>query len=386
MKKIAVLGSTGSIGRSTLALVDLHPEWFRPTVLAAGSNAELLYQQCVKYRPLTVAVEDERAAAKLRRDLPNVRVLGGSRGVVEAACCSDAEIVVSAITGAAGLLPTYEAAKAGQRIALANKETLVMAGDLFRPFLQQDPESLLPVDSEHSALHQCLRGERTAEVRRLILTASGGPFRGFSPAQLAGVTPDQALRHPTWQMGPKITVDSATLMNKGLEVIEAHYLFGIAGKQIDVVIHPQSVVHSLVEFVDGSNMAQLSHTDMKSAILYALTYPERRAALLPGLDLARISPLEFHEPDHSTFPSLQIAVAALEAGGTTPAALNAANEVAVDSFLAGRLSFPAIATVVQETLQAHTPSRIDSIETVLEADLQARRKAQELCDALVRQQ
>ncbi|HLV02074.1 MAG TPA: 1-deoxy-D-xylulose-5-phosphate reductoisomerase [Acidobacteriota bacterium] len=378
MKRVSILGSTGSIGQSALSLVDLHPDKFEVVALAAGKNTELLIAQCRRYRPSLAAIEDETAAARLREATENVDVEAGLSGIIAAACHPDADIVVSAITGAAGLVPTYHAIRHGKDIALANKESLVTAGELLIPLAREGGSRLLPVDSEHSALHQCLSGISMNHVRRLILTASGGPFFGKSAEELDKVTVEQALDHPTWQMGKKITVDSATLMNKGLEVIEAHHLFQVPPQQIQVIIHPQSIVHSLVEVVDGTILAQLSIADMRLAIFYALSYPERLDARLPSLDLFQCGPLEFHPPDFLLFPCLRLAFEALEAGKSYPAALNAANEVAVSAFLEGRLAFVDIARVIERVLDQHQPVPIDSIDTVLEVDRQARRTASDL--------
>ncbi len=336
MKRLSILGSTGSIGQSALNLVDQFPERFRVVALAAHSNVESLCQQAARYRPKLVAVHDEASYSLLAGRLNGIRVVAGVQGVIEAATHPDTDAIIAGISGAAGLVPTYHAIQKGKAIALANKETLVMAGDLVTAAARRNGVSLLPIDSEHVALHQCLAGAQSGDVRRLVLTASGGPCFGFSETQLERVTVEDALNHPTWRMGRKITVDSATLMNKGLEVIEAHHLFGVAGDRISVVIHPQSTVHSMVEFVDGSVMAQLSIPDMRSAILYALSYPARWESNLPRLDLSRMS-LEFYPPDASRFRCLSLAYEALDSGRSCPAAMNAANEVAVDCFLKRRI-------------------------------------------------
>ena len=381
MKKISILGSTGSIGRSTLSLIDLYPEHFQIITLAAKQNIDLLCQQCIKYRPQMVAVWDEESARLLKKRLPKETVRSGTRGVTEAALHPQVDLVVAGISGAAGLIPTYQAIQEGKDIALATKETLVMAGELMMDLAHQKTVNLLPVDSEHSALHQCLRGSSIQEVQRLILTASGGPFFGQSERQLKSVTVEEALNHPTWKMGPKITIDSATLMNKGLEVIEAFHLFGVEPSQISVVIHPQSTVHSLVEFIDGTILAQMSITDMRSAILYALSYPERWKSSLPRLDLFSQSKLEFYPPDTTQFPCLRLAYQSLENGQTYPAALNAANEVAVQHFLNHSLPFSCIPEVIEEVLNRHTPSPVECVETILETDIQSRQVAAELVKA-----
>lgn len=382
MKRLSILGSTGSIGKSALSLVDLHPDRFRVVALAARKNVELLYQQSLKYHPQLVALWDEVAARDLPQRLPDTQVLSGAEGVIEAAIHPDADAVVAGITGAAGLIPTYRALLEEKDVALANKETLVMAGELIMSIVESKRVNLLPVDSEHCALHQCLRGAREQEVRRLVLTASGGPFFAKSKQQLESVTVEEALNHPTWQMGPKITVDSATLMNKGLEVIEAHHLFGVRPNQISIVIHPQSTIHSMVEFIDGTVLAQMSITDMRSAILYALSYPHRWNSSLPRLDLLSLSVLEFHAPDTNKFPCIRLAYQSLENGRTYPAALNAANEVAVHHFLNRTLPFSSIPEVIEEVLNRHSPSPVKDVETVLEADRQARQIAQEAVKAL----
>lgn len=378
MKKLSILGSTGSIGKSALDLVDLYPDRFQISTLAARKSVDALYDQALKYRPQLIALWDEEAARDLRRRLPEIEVLSGQEGVIQAAVHPSVDTVVAAIEGAAGLVPTYRALLEKKDVALANKETLVMAGELIMSIVDNGESNLLPVDSEHSALHQCLRGAKKEEVHRLVLTASGGPFFDRSPEELEGVTVEEALNHPTWDMGPKITIDSATLMNKGLEVIEAYHLFGIQPDQISIVIHPQSVIHSMVEFVDGTVLAQMSITDMRSAILYALAYPDRWHSNLPRLDLVSLSALEFHPPDLEKFPCIRLAYQALESGQTYPTALNAANEVAVQCFLGGTLSFTSIPEIIEEALNQHQPTPMKDLETVLEADRQARRKAKEM--------
>jgi 1-deoxy-D-xylulose-5-phosphate reductoisomerase len=383
MKRLSILGSTGSIGRSALSLVDMFPDRFQVVALAAHTRAELLCEQAARYRPRIVALFDPEAASRLRACLPGVKVVSGREGVIQAAADSDTDIVVAGISGAAGLEPTYHAIQAGKSVALANKETLVIAGHLVMQAAKSRGVPLLPVDSEHSALHQCLRGSDPQEIGRLVLTASGGPFFGYTRTQLERVTVEQALNHPTWRMGKKITVDSATLMNKGLEVIEAHHLFGVEVSRITVVIHPQSTVHSMVEFIDGTVLAQLSITDMRGAILYALSYPERWQSELPRLDLTALGPLEFHAPDSGRFPCLQMAYAALQQGPSYPAALNAANEVAVEFFLKRRISFTAIPAVIDHVLQKHEGCSADTLEGVLEIDRSSRKKAREYIKLLV---
>ena len=308
-------------------------------------------------------------------------MVGGEEGLSEVASCTEADLVLSAVTGSAGLVPTYHAVRAGKTVALANKESVVMAGDLLMPLAASKQASVIPVDSEHSALHQCLRGASRSDIGRLILTASGGPFRNHSPSALAAVTVEEALDHPTWEMGPKITIDSATLMNKGLEVIEAHHFFGVESQKIEVVVHPQSVVHSMVQFVDGTLLAQMSITDMRAALLYAFAYPERWPSRLPEFDLHSLPALTFQQPDLERFPCLSLAYQALQAGGTAPTALNAANEVAVELFLARRLPFSGIPGIIREVLERHTPERVESLEQLLAIDQEARQHGREAAAA-----
>jgi len=346
--------------------------------MAAGSNVDLLHRQSLKYRPRLVALSDPSCAKELQRRLPDLKVVSGEEGIVETAVDADVDFVVAGISGAAGLLPTFRALEAGKTVALANKEALVMAGELIMPMAKRRANGLLPVDSEHSALHQCLKGVSREEIRRLVLTASGGPFLHRDPESFSSVTVREALNHPTWEMGPKITVDSATLMNKGLEVIEAHHLFGVPAEMISIVIHPQSIVHSMAEFVDGTVLAQMAVPDMRSTILYALTFPERLSTSLPRLDLMTLSTLEFQPPDASKFPCISLAYRALESGATYPTALNAANEVAVCHFLKETLAFSSIPDVIEEVLNDHSPAPLRDLETVLEADRAARLHASEV--------
>ncbi|HEY9435915.1 MAG TPA: 1-deoxy-D-xylulose-5-phosphate reductoisomerase [Blastocatellia bacterium] len=377
MKQIAILGSTGSIGCNTLRVVDALKGGFGVAALGAGSNVELLAEQVEQYRPRVVSARDEEGAEKLRYELrrrgvkpPRVGV--GVEGLCEVATCDGVEIVIGAVVGARGLLPVYRALELGRRVALANKETLVVAGELMTRAAEKSGAELLPVDSEHNALHQCMRGERRGEVRRLILTASGGPFRNSSKEEIENATPAQALRHPTWRMGAKITVDSATMMNKGLEVIEARWLFNASADEIDILVHPQSVAHSMIELVDGSIIAQLGVTDMRHAIQYALTYPERLPAELPPLDLTLLGKLEFFAPDTEKFPCVTLAYDALRRGGTAPAVLNAANEVVVAAFLDEKIKFGDIPRLIRAACEAHTPQPASSLETALAADQWAR--------------
>ncbi|MBA3323292.1 MAG: 1-deoxy-D-xylulose-5-phosphate reductoisomerase [Pyrinomonadaceae bacterium] len=381
---LAILGSTGSIGCNTLRVLEALGDTFRVVALSAGRNMEKLSAQIERHRPEFVSVETEECAGLLREELRRravavaPRIGTGEAGLVEAATHGQAACVVSATVGAVGLVPTLRALEAGKRVALANKETLVMAGELMTRAASASGAELLPIDSEHNALHQCLRGERRAEVRRLILTASGGPFRTCSSAEMEAATVAEAMRHPTWDMGAKITIDSATLMNKGLEVIEAHWLFGFDADEIDIIVHPESVVHSLVELIDGSMLAQLGVTDMRHAIQYALTYPERRPTRLAPLDLTKLSTLSFAAPDAERFPCLTHAYRALRAGGTMPTALNAANEIAVQSFLGGKLKLTDIPRVIEQVIDQHdNSSPLRDLNQVLAIDREARAQAVE---------
>lgn len=373
MKRVAILGATGSIGVQALELIRTYPDAFQVVALAVGNNAEALLRQTHVFRPRCVAVRERGTAAALEGSLPaGVEVCWGESGLERVATYPEADVVLSAIVGAAGLRPTLAAVRAGKDVALANKESLVMGGGLLTAEAAARGVQLLPVDSEHSAIFQCLdRGGRTA-LRRIILTASGGPFREVFSDRLAEVRPEDALRHPTWTMGRKITIDSATLMNKGLEMIEACWLFGLRPHEVDVVIHPQSVVHSLVEYVDRSCLAQLSMPDMRLPILYALSYPERMASELPALDLTRVGQLGFEPVDHARFPCLGLAYAAAEAGGTMPIALNAANEVAVDLFLRRQIRFTEIPAMIEAGLNGHRQGTADDLETILGADREVR--------------
>lgn len=381
MKSISILGSTGSIGCNTLRVVEALGDRFDVVALGAGRNTKKLAEQVARFSPEVVSVESEECAEALRAELRvlNVvalpRILTGEAGMVEVATHGRADCVVSATVGAVGFVPTLRAIEAGKRVALANKETLVMAGELMTRAAEASGAQLLPVDSEHNALHQCLRGETKREVRRLVLTASGGPFRTKSLTQMNTATVAEAMQHPTWAMGAKVTIDSATLMNKGLEVIEAHWLFGFDADKISVVVHPESVVHSMIEMVDGSFIAQLGATDMRHAIQYALTYPERLACAVPSLDLTQLTALHFEQPDIERFPCLKLAYMALRAGGTMPAVLSAANEVAVEAFLNNRIKLTNISTVVEGAMDEHMARPADSLETVLAADAEARNVA-----------
>jgi len=378
--RIAILGSTGSVGVQALDLISRFPDRFEVVALAARRNVALLAEQALKFRPRLAALVDPEGRAELSsRCAPlGIETAAGEEGLLRVAAHPEADRVISAIVGAAGLQPTLWAIQAGKTVALANKETLVMAGDLMLREVERNNALLLPVDSEHCALHQCLRGERREEVGRLILTASGGPFRLSSLQEMETAEPEQALRHPTWEMGPKISVDSATLMNKGLEVIEAHWLFGIEAARIEVLLHPQSLVHSMVEMRDGSVICQLGTTDMRLPIQYALTYPDRWASTLPPLDLASAPPLEFAAPDPVRFPCLSLAYRALETGGTATAALNAANEVAVEAFLSRRARFLDIPRIIEKVLERHVTQRADSLPPILDADRNSRRVAERI--------
>jgi 1-deoxy-D-xylulose-5-phosphate reductoisomerase len=389
MKVISLLGSTGSIGTNTLRVTASFSSAFRVMGLSGGRNVSVLADQVEAVRPEIVSTRDEHTNAELQnilgeRDYPmfRTRFVHGVEGNIEVSCHPEVELVLSAITGAAGLLPTYRALESGKSIALANKETLVMAGQLMMEKAREKGVEILPVDSEHNAIHQCLRGGRRSEVRRLILTASGGPFRETPMEKFSLVTREEALNHPTWRMGKKITIDSATMMNKGLEVIEASWLFGVSPEEVEVAIHPQSIVHSMVEFVDGSVLAQLGLTDMRIPIQYALSYPERWDCPLPSLDIHSLSRLEFFEPDREKFQCLNLAYRALQAGGTAPAVLNAANEVVVDAFLNDGIGFHEIPQIIESVLDAHPPEEASSLETILKADAWAREEARRLSQAL----
>ncbi len=379
MKGLSILGSTGSVGTNVLRIVEAFPGRFRVVGLAAGGNVERLAEQVARHRPQLVSVATDAGREALSRlvDLAGLRVLVGSEGMAEVATHPETRMVVASAVGALGLLPTYRALEAGKDVALANKETLVMAGELMLAQSKAKGGRLLPIDSEHCALHQCLDGRRPEEVRRLVLTASGGPFRSRDRETFDRITPDEALAHPTWNMGPKITIDSATLMNKGLEVIEARWLFGVPAARIEVLVHPQSIVHSMVEFVDGTVLAQLGVTDMRLPIQYALSHPERWEAAIPGMDFTRALHLDFDLPDHERFPCLSLARRALEAGGSAPAVLNAANEEAVAAFLDGRIPFPAIPESIMEVLDSHPAAALSRLEDVLAADAWAREKSRE---------
>lgn len=374
MRRIGLFGSTGSIGRNVLEVVRSNPDAFTIACLTAQSNVELLARQACEFRPEAVCIADENCADSLRKELhgKGIRVMSGPTSLVRLARECEYDMMIGAIVGFAGLLPTLEAIKAGRRIGLANKETLVVAGEIVIDLAKSHGIDLIPIDSEHSALFQCMVGEDSSHIRRLILTASGGPFRSTAPEEFEHITPEMALRHPNWNMGAKITIDSATLMNKGLEIIEAHWLFGISPERIDVVVHPQSIIHSMVEYVDSSVKAQMGLPDMKIPIQYALAYPERLANGFETLDLVKLGRLDFFAPDRRKFPCLQLAYEALRELGTMPSVVNAANEVAVECFLRGQLGFTGIPQVIEKAMMNHTVKHKPTLEDVLDADRWAR--------------
>jgi len=391
LRGVSILGSTGSIGCNTLRVVEsLGPERFRVVALGAGRNIAKLADQITRHQPDLVSVQTEEVAEQLkaelrRRDIRPPRIAVGESGLIEVATHAEADCVVSGTVGAVGFVPTLRALEAGKRVALANKETLVMAGELMTNAAAKSGAELLPVDSEHNALHQCLRGEQRAEVRRIILTASGGPFRTHDRAAIESATVAEAMKHPTWNMGAKITIDSATLMNKGLEVIEAHWLFGFSADEISIVVHPESVVHSMIELIDGSVIAQMGVTDMRHAIQYALTYPQRHASDLPPLDLAKLTSLHFEEPDLERFPCISLAYRALKRGGTLPAAMNAANEEAVHAFIDERIALTDIPRVIESVMSRHQTRPATDLEAVLDADRTARAAAASIIESLSRE-
>jgi 1-deoxy-D-xylulose-5-phosphate reductoisomerase len=386
MKSIIILGSTGSIGTNTLDIVRRFPEEFRVVGLTAGSNIDKLEAQIRQFKPNAVAVSTESSAASLRNRCANlpVEIMAGEEGITQVASALDAELVISAIVGAAGLVPTLSAIRSGKHIALANKEPMVMAGKLMQDEARKHGVRIFPVDSEHSAIFQSLEGHRLEDVRRLILTASGGALWTVPQEQLLNVTPERALQHPNWKMGAKITIDSATLMNKGLEVVEARWLFDIPESNIDVLVHRESIVHSLVEYKDRSMIAQLGLPDMRTPISYAMRHPARMTLDLPSLDLTEIGQLTFCKPDHDRFPCLNLGYESLRIGGTMPAAMNAANEIAVEAFLNHGIRFGEIHQVIHSTMEAHAHQEITCLDDALEADRWAREKAESLVHALPR--
>lgn len=378
-KRIAILGSTGSIGRQTLEVIDRFPERFEVVALAAGSNVDELIRQSLKYKPKLVSIGQPKDVQRIKTMVPGgTAVSFGIEGMVEAAVMDEVDVVVTSVTGTLGLLPTVEAIKAGKDIALANKETLVAAGELVMALIREKKVKLLPVDSEHSAIFQSLNGEKRSEISKLILTASGGPFRTKPCEELVNITPEDALRHPNWSMGRKITIDSATLMNKGLEVIEARWLFDVDFKNIEVVIHPQSIIHSMVEFVDGSVIGQMGLPDMKLPIQYALSYPERWENGFPKLDLLKIGNLTFERPRTEAFPALPLAFEAGSLGGTMPAVMNAANELAVEMFLAGKIGFNKIVELIEQVMDNHKLIKNPDLTGILENDRWAREETRRL--------
>src|SRR5437588_9375112 len=384
-KRVVVLGATGSIGESALKVAHDMTERMEIVGLAANRNARKLAEQANRVRPKAVCLVDESRLGELRAALEyEPRIFSGVDGLVEISCLADAEMVLVAVVGTGGWQPALAAIEAGKDLAVASKEILVMAGEIVMREAEAKAVRVLPVDSEHNAIFQCLDGGGRNEVRRLILTASGGPFRQTPAGEFESITVEQALRHPTWNMGPKITIDSATLYNKGLEMIEAHWLFGVEMKRVEVVIHPQSIVHSMVEFTDGSVLAQLSHSDMCFPIQYAVTWPERVPNSLPPLDFGKLAKLEFATPRFDDFPALGLARRAGDAGGTLPAVLNASNEIAVAAFLAKRISFPRIWQTVEEVMNRHSPVAQPTLDAILRADQWARGEAAECVEALKR--
>jgi 1-deoxy-D-xylulose-5-phosphate reductoisomerase len=381
MKRIAILGSTGSIGRSTLRVAESYPERFQIVTLAAGSNLDAAFEQACQWKPRVISMARESDADALRARLKkagqgDIEVVYGATGTVQVATHAEVDFVVSAIVGVAGLEATYEAVRAGKILGLANKECLVAAGELITAEARKRNVPLLPIDSEHNAVHQCMRGGRMEEVERVWLTASGGPFRNTPASEFASITVEQALNHPTWKMGKRITIDSATLMNKGFEVIEACRLFHMPAAKVEVIVHPQSTIHSMVEFVDGSILAQFSVTDMRLPILYALTYPERIQSDM-RFAVSDLRHLDFSPPDLKKFPCLRLAYEAAEAGGAKTVALNAADEIAVAAFLEGKIRFDQIPRIIEDTLTETSCGALESIKKVLDADADARRTAQQ---------
>jgi 1-deoxy-D-xylulose-5-phosphate reductoisomerase len=375
MKRITILGSTGSIGQSTLDVVGRNSDAFKVVALTAGRNIDLFERQIRSFAPEVVAVADARAADALGKRVNGVEILSGPEGINQVAAYVESDFVLSSIVGAAGLMPTVAAIRAGKEIGLANKESLVMAGEIVMGEAKRSGVRIIPVDSEHSAVFQCIEGRQPTGVRRIILTASGGPFFDRKKEELAGVTAKDALRHPNWNMGRKITIDSATLMNKGLEVIEACRLFDMPAERVSVLVHPQSIVHSMVEFRDRSCIAQMSVPDMRGPISFALAYPERIDDPIPALELERVGSLTFRPPDHEAFPCLSYAYDALKEGGTMPCVLNAANEVAVYAFLEGGIGFLDIARVIRKTMDGHQTRPVLDFGNVIDADRQARETA-----------
>jgi len=375
VKKVVILGSTGSIGKSALEVIRKFPDKYSVLGLAAKSSIHVLEEQIKEFKPKYVAVYEKRAFDEIRDKMKGVEILFGEKGICQIAKLEEADVILSAIVGAAGLLPTFEAVKAGKTIGLANKESLVMAGELIKKEMKNTGAKIIPVDSEHSAVFQCINGCNKPYIKKIWLTASGGPFKGFKKEQIKNVTPEEALNHPKWKMGRRITVDSATLMNKGFEVIEAHYLFNIPIENIGVLIHPQSIVHCLVEFIDGTYLAQMSNPDMKAPIALALSLPERLPSIVKPIDWTLTSQLEFELPNTDVFPCLKLAYEAVHIGGTMPTVLNAADEVSVEAFLSGKLKFNEIYEIIKKVMDSHVAFQINTIEDVLEADSWARKMA-----------
>ncbi|MFA6356088.1 MAG: 1-deoxy-D-xylulose-5-phosphate reductoisomerase [Candidatus Omnitrophota bacterium] len=380
MKKISILGSTGSIGTNALDVIARHPREFSVTGLAAHSNSDLLIKQARKFRPKTVAICDESKANRVRKALSGagIKVLGGYEGVNELAGYDDADIALVSIVGAAGLIPTLRAIHAVKTVALANKEPLVMAGQIITSMARQRGVRILPVDSEHSAIFQCLHGHNREDIRKIYLTGSGGPLKNVDAKKFHALSPEEVVNHPRWKMGKKISVDSATLMNKGLEIIEAKWLFGVGVDKIDVLIHPEAIIHSMVEFVDGSIMAQLSQTDMRLPITYAFSYPGRVKSVLPALDFIKLGKFTFSPPDFKKFPCLKMAYDAAKKGGSDPVVLNAANEEAVLAFLDKKIRFTKIPAIIEKVLSSHKTAKEPSLNEILEIDAWARQQARRL--------
>lgn len=373
MKKVVILGSTGSIGKNALEVIKMFPDKFKVIGLAAKSSISILEEQIKDFAPSYVAVAEKKAYDELKKRVNKVELLFGNEGICEIAKIKDADIILSAIVGAEGLMPTLEAVRAGKTIGLANKESLVLGGELIKKEAQKSGAKIIPVDSEHSAVFQCINGLNKPYIRKIWLTASGGPFRGMKKSEIEHVTPEEALNHPKWKMGKRITIDSATLMNKGFEVIEAHYLFDIPVDSIGVLIHPQSIVHCLVEFIDGTYLAQMSNPDMKAPIAFALSLPERLNNVINPIDWTNTSNLQFEQPDTDVFPCLKLAYEAVKIGGTMPTVLNAVDEIVVEAFLSGKLKFNHIHKIIKKVMDAHSTSSASSIEEILEADNWARK-------------
>ncbi len=378
MKKVVIIGSTGSIGKSALDLFDTVLKDYQVLALSANENVVELAKQVKKYRPKYAVITNPENNNIIKKANKSTKVLNGINGLMEIASLKEADLILLGLVGSVGIVPLMAAARAGKRIAMANKESLVMAGSIVLNEVKKYGAEIIPVDSEHSAIFQCLQGNDVENVKRLIITASGGPFKNLKASGLKHITPEQALNHPTWKMGKKITIDSSTLMNKGLEVIEAHYLFGLPFEKIDVVIHPQSIIHSMVEYIDGSIMAQMSHPDMRLPILYALTYPGRRAGVIKPMSFSEIARLDFFKVDFKKFPCFELALSAGKTGGTMPAVMNGANEAAVNNFLNKKIAFDKIPYYVRKTMESHKTVKKPGIDEVLRADLLARASVEEM--------